>query len=85
MENTFKGYEVEELIDNAIFGLKAATEQYIATKLDGMLNTENALVIDENTTLYYVKGLYTGVVGGRDMSRVEFILIEGKSVAVIEG
>jgi len=84
MENTFKGYTVEEIMDNAQNNLKAVTEEYIGSKLDGMLNTENALVIDDNTTIYFTKGLYKGIVGGRHMEDVRFVIVSGRSVSVYE-
>lgn len=82
MENTFKGYTVEEIMDNAYFGLKLVVEERLASKLDGMLNTDNAHVVDENTTIYYVEGLYKGVVGGRDLSDIIFVIMDKKSMGI---
>ena len=73
MENTFKGYKVEEILDGTSFGLKEVVEQKLCSKLDGMLNTENAIVVN-GTTIYYVKGLYQGSVKGFDLEDVEFVV-----------
>ena len=69
-------------MDEVRFGLKLALEQKLVSKLDGMLNTENAHVVDENTTIYYVKGLYSGVVAGQDLSQVNFVVIDGKAIGI---
>ena len=78
----FKGYTIEEIMDEVRFGLKLALEQKLVSKLDGLLNTEDAHVVDANTTIYYVKGLYNGVVAGQDLSAVEFVIVEGKTIGI---
>jgi hypothetical protein len=82
MENTFKGYTVEEIMDNVIFGLKLVVEERLASKLDGMLNTDNAHVVDEDTTIYYVEGLYKGGVGGRNLEDIIFVVMKKTSMGI---
>lgn len=78
MENTFKGFDIEEIEDAMVKGLKLAVEKKVCSKLDGLLNTENACMLDGNSTIYYTKGLYSGYVDGRNMEDVHFVLVSGK-------
>ena len=78
----YKGYTIEEIMDEVRFGLKLALEQKLVSKLDGLLNTEDAHVVDENTIIYYVKGLYSGVVAGQDLSQVNFVVVDGKAIGI---
>lgn len=73
MYEEFKELNVEMITDAMSFGLKSLVEKKLYSKLDGMLNTENALVLDDNSTLYYVKGLYSGEVGSFCFDDVEFV------------
>ena len=84
METTFKGYEAEQIMEAASYGLKVVLEQKLCSKLDGRLNTEEAHIVDMNTTIYNIKGLYQGFVGGHDLEKALFVVFEGKSIGLVE-
>lgn len=78
MTTTFKGFSVENIEDAMNTNLKKAVIEKVTSKLDGMLNTEDAYAVDGNSTIYFTKGLYKGLVDGRSMEDVHFVMITKK-------